>query len=76
MMSLSYLSYAKQNQVHYLFRIIFRTSYLDQEERFIVNRFVNIQCSKNNNIAHNEYIEMLNRTTMPHVLYTRQKTAY
>lgn len=33
----------------------------DQEERFISNRFVNLQGGKNNNIALDEYIEMLNR---------------
>lgn len=33
----------------------------DQEERFIVNRYVNLQGGKNNNISLDEYIEMLNR---------------
>ena len=33
----------------------------EQEERFIHNRFVNVQGGKNNNIALDEYIEMLNR---------------
>ncbi|KAK3108646.1 hypothetical protein FSP39_012456 [Pinctada imbricata] len=35
----------------------------DQEERFIGNRFVNLQGGVNSNIALDEYIEMINRDT-------------
>lgn len=32
-----------------------------QKNRLIANRFVNVQCGKNNNISLDEYLEMLNR---------------
>ncbi|XP_061185175.1 uncharacterized protein LOC133193230 [Saccostrea echinata] len=59
--------YHKTNKIKYSICSIHTTALssgllnADQEERFIANRFVNIQGGKNNNIALDEYIEMLNR---------------
>lgn len=61
--------YHKTNKIKYTICSIHTTALSsgllnpDQEERFIANRFVNIQGGKNNNIALDEYIEMLNRDT-------------
>lgn len=59
--------YHKTNKIEYSICSIHTTTLSsgllnpDQEERFIANRFANIQGGRNNNIALDEYIEMLNK---------------
>lgn len=59
--------YNKTNKVKYLIGSIHLTALTsgiltdEQQQRLVSNRVVNIQGGKNNNIALDEYLEMLNR---------------
>ncbi|XP_069105225.1 uncharacterized protein [Argopecten irradians] len=59
--------YNKTNKIKYVIGSIHLTALTsgvlphDQSERLVANRFVNVQGGKNNNIACDEYIEMMNR---------------
>ncbi|XP_046566552.1 uncharacterized protein LOC124275109 [Haliotis rubra] len=59
--------YNKTNKVKYVIGSVHLTALTsgtlpaEQSERLVANRFVNLQGGKNNNIALDEYLEMLNR---------------
>ncbi|XP_062586325.1 uncharacterized protein LOC134247949 [Saccostrea cucullata] len=61
--------YNKTNKVKYLIGSVHLTALTsnngilseEQKQRLVTNRFVNVQGGKNNNIALDEYLEMLNR---------------
>lgn len=61
------LLYKKTGKTKYLIGSIHLTSLTsgtlskDQTERLIQNRFINVSCGKNRNIALDEYVEFMNR---------------